>query len=164
MRVIIKGADFSEVSIGKVIRDLSFRVSANKGLPEGVHGFPNWDESTQVANNVKLYQINEGVVQLPSVGSSARLQSDYIEVSEGMIISADTSLVATSRMAPQVVCFDSNKNLFTDAAVYSAYISSTNYSPLSFTIPAGVKYIKIQSSVGNDTTATHNVYIGSMPE
>lgn len=162
MRIVIKGADFSAVSIGKVTRDLSFELCGN--TIDGISGFPNWDEDEQIVHAVKTYQIIDGVVSLTST-LGERLQSDYIEVCEGMTVTLSnvTDANASNGIRALLVCFDENKNLLTTAATYAAWRdlrgSVINNSP--FTIPSGVKYIRLQCV--KTTTTNKNIFTGTMP-
>ena len=163
MRIAIKGADFSAVSIGKVTRDLSFELCGN--TVDGISSdFLNWDEDEQTVHNVHTYQIVEGVVSLTS-SYGERLQSDYIEVCEGMTVTFGnvTDANASNGIRALLVCFDENKNLLTTAATYAAWRdlggSTINNSP--FVIPSGVKYIILQCQ--KTTTTNKNIFTGTMP-
>lgn len=170
MRLVIKNADFSSVSIGKVERDLSFQVSANS---DGVVGFENWDGSAIVNTKGTVATISDGVVSYPNTTLYDRLYTDYIEVSEGMIISAASgssvkSPSSSARVIPVIVCFNENKELLTDASVYAGYFDlltidpdSENPTNIPFTVPSGVKYVKIQTIKYSNSTA--NVIRGVMP-
>lgn len=163
MRIVIKGADFSEVSIGKVTKDLSFRVCASTTAEGGVQGFANWDGTSKT--NTNLFKISDDSVFMDSNQSNARLQTDYIEVVKDMTVSATAEqLNGTNSIFPWIVCFNSNKTLLTDASVYAVYdpLNTSGSRTISFVIPDGVKYIKVQS---NTTAASNrNIFIGSMPE
>lgn len=170
MRILIKGADFSEVSIGKVTRDLSFQVSANS---TGVTGFENWDGSSIINTKGTVAIISNGIVSYPDITLYDRLYTDYIEVCEGMIISAASgssvkSPSSSARIIPVIVCFNENKELLTDASTYAGYFDlltidpdSTNPTNIPFTVPSGVKYIKIQTI--KYANSTDNVITGIMP-
>lgn len=168
MRVIIKGADFSNVSIGKVVEDLSFRVSANPLAEEGVHGFMNWDEDSQtVTTSNASYRITDGVVSQAS--GISRLITGFIKVIPGMIVSlvgGQTNINSSSSIYSIISCFNANKELLTNASIYAAWMNKTSPYTLNnipFTVPEGVAYIRIMSN-SNATTAAQNIYIGSMPE
>ena len=168
MRVIIKGADFSNVSIGKVTKDLSFRISANPLATEGVHGFTNWDEENQtVLTSDTAYKVSGSTVS-QSNGTS-RLITDFIEVIPGMAISlfrGQTNINGSSSTYAIISCFNSNKELLTNASTYAAWMDRTspyNLNNIPFTVPEGVAYIRIMSN-SNTTSDGQNIYIGSMPE
>ena len=120
MRIVIKGADFSDVSIGKIIRDLSFRVCGASDSEEGVHGFINYSDG-QVIKADATYEVIDGSVT--AVSPVFRLITDYLPVVPGMEITflgikkSNTSTI----IVPFVSCFDSSKTLLTDASTYAAY-------------------------------------------
>jgi hypothetical protein len=166
MRVIIKGADFSEVSIGKVVKDLSFEVSANK--IKGVSGFTNWNEESQIVVSEPIYRISGETVYYGN--KSLRLHTDFIEVVGGMTVTAKafSANVGNNEIIPNIVCFNKDKQLFTDASdsthVLYFDLSSHDVETINFTIPEDVKYIIIQSGATDYTTIENvNVYTGSMP-
>lgn len=168
MRVIIKGADFSNVSIGKVVEDLNFRISANSLAEEGVYGFMNWDEDSQtVTTSDAIYRITDGVVYQGS--GSSRLITDFIKVIPGMIVSlkgGQTYINGSNSIISIISCFNANKELLTDASIYAAWMNNTSpymLNNIPFTVPEGVTYIRIISN-NNTTSVNQNIYIGSMPE
>lgn len=169
MRVIIKGADFSKVSIGKIVKDLSFEVSAN--TVKGVSGFTNWDSVNESTISEPVYRIdtNNNIVYYGN--KSLRLHTDFIEVVGGMIITAkafSSNSGANNEIIPNIVCFNKDKQLFTDASdsahVLYFNLNSHDVETINFTIPEDVKYIIIQSPKTDYTTIQNvNVYTGSMP-
>ncbi len=168
MRVIIKGADFSEVSIGKVVKDLSFEVSANK--IKGVSGFTNWNEESQSVVSEPVYRVNTEDNTVYYGNKSLRLHTDFIEVVGGMTVTAQAFNAngGNTEIIPNIVCFDKDKQLFTDASdsthVLYFDLNSHDVETINFTIPEDVKYIIIQSGATNYTTIENvNVYTGSMP-
>lgn len=167
MRVIIKGADFSEVSIGKVVKDLSFEVSAN--TVKGVSGFTNWDSVNESTISEPVYRIDTENNIVYYGNKSLRLHTDFIEVVGGMTITAKAfSSNGNGEVIPNIVCFDKDKQLFTDASdsthVLYFNLNSHNVQTINFTIPEDVKYIIIQSPKTDYTTIENvNVYTGSMP-
>ena len=173
--MIIKNADFSSVSIGKVNKDLSFELCGN--TTDGVSGFPNWNPDTSTVVSARMYKIDESgetpIVYLPTFGGGERLQSDYIEVSEGMIIFPNDSWPSilnpsgSTTINTSLACFDEDKNLLTDASLYSVYRKYEDSSNTSrgagapFTVPAGVKYIIIQTLL--TSSSGKNIIRGIMP-
>lgn len=156
MRVIIKGADFSEVSIGKVTRDLSFRLVSNStevtiASAEDEVGYKNYSDGT--LERVYVYRIEEEEGRLKVIlgnSKSDRLQTYPIEVVPGMSISfVDTGNVSTSSsIIPNLVCLDGDKNLLSDPSTYAAYIPYSQPSVnMPFIVPNGVKYVIIQAVV-----------------
>ena len=78
MRVIIKNADFSAVSIGKVIEDLSFKIDTNNVTSK----FVNWNGTS--SSSIQYYVINNG--ELGTTENGNRIRTDYIKVVPGMDI------------------------------------------------------------------------------
>lgn len=162
MRLIIKNADFSSVSIGKVPKDLSFSVDSSNyedyflnppydtTLPQYAYD-GNCDAVTQYNaqdgdNAYTLYENDKN-----------RFQTDFIPVTEGMTI--ELKYLQGGNSCPVLVCFNSAKQPIVPAnettAVWFAEITSGD-----FVIPNGCSFIKIQTSILRSDFAIK----GTMPE
>lgn len=146
MRVVIKNADFSAVSIGKVIRDLSFNYS-NGTLLNAIMKNPidevteNGYDASSTHNAAATYYVGSSGSESFSVVTNAnRIVSELIEVVEGMVISS--TVLNNTDSVPSIVCFDSDKNVLPPSKACWSYYNTIN----SFIIPSGVKYISIQTS------------------
>lgn len=144
MRVIIKNADFSSVSIGKVEKDLSFDyqgvlqlktfpwVNANLSAP-----LPWTDGNLLIADYLSAADSAESYTQQHN---AARLVSDYIEVTEGMVI--ETNCKNTYNV-PAIICYNANKEALGPSSTYCLWKTNNEYNYARFTVPAGVKYIVV---------------------
>lgn len=147
MRIVIKNADFSSVSIGKVIEDLSFSFSiTNENVNENVLNPPSvaLTSSALVAspeNNdgTTIYLAeSSGSTFDVRVNNKNRWVTDFFEVTEGMIINLTSWYSGGEANTPNVVCFDENKNVMNPP--------NGCWSGSSYIIPSGCHYIKFQSS------------------
>ena len=165
MRVIIKNADFSEVSIGKVVKDLSFDYPNSSALrnapwengPVATTALP-WNDG--MYSSTSYLSAAEDAAQYTPVTNAHRLVTDFIEVVEGMIITSN--LMGGSDNLPVLICYDSTKNVLGPSSTYTKWNKSTYLENWTFTVPAGVKYIKIQSTGILNTV--DQILKGEMPE
>lgn len=153
MRLVIKNADFSGVSIGKVVKDLSFEYDAHNlswlqqatppsysdidaagadgiaaGSSYGVSSY--WKGSNGDADWVKVES------------GSARFTSIPIEVSEGMVITLKR-MANTSDACPVIECLNSEgEPLSTPSGTVAAW-NTDDMTDVTFTIPANTKYIMV---------------------
>lgn len=150
MRIVVKGADFSAVSIGKVVEDLSFEINKDNVADKMV----NWNGTS--ASSVTYYQISDN--QLSEITNANRVRTDYIKVTPGMKIKFNKA--TNTATIPFVVSFDENKNVL---GVDKCFVSDagTLYDT-EFTIPSGVSYIWVQLQVSAFTQAEFLVK-GIMP-
>jgi hypothetical protein len=162
MRIIIKNADFSSVSIGKVVKDLSFNYS-NGVAVNGILLNPCTNELLITSsgydfgsgsNVAATYKVaSEGDSDWSSDTTTVnRGVSNFIEVSAGMIIRGNHLTGGGSRV-PTVVCYNSNKEVLPPSYALWGNLDL-------FTIPNGVSYIKIQI---NNIRSTSKIG-GTMPE
>ena len=150
MRVIIKNADFSAVSIGKVIEDLSFKIDTNNVTSK----FVNWNGTS--SSSIQYYVINNG--ELGTTENGNRIRTDYIKVVPGMDILLNNC--TNTQSVPTIVCFNSNKH---PLGVSSCYITDTTVANAHYTIPQGTAYIWIQIQALYLTTSAFLI-MGTMPE
>lgn len=149
MRVIIKNADFSSVSIGKVTTDYSFSYKGEQ--VNNILDNPVDDWSVVIAADPNAYPAGAGnngntTFYLGSNGATEyqvyadnpnRLTSDEIEVIEGMVITATPKAGSTlPNNMPTIICYNAAHELL------APNVAASWSSP--YTIPAGVKYIKFQ--------------------
>lgn len=160
MRIVIENADFSSVSIGKRVKDLSFSYANGTAMlgilvnpPTGVSAVTSSISAGSGTNPTASYYTGSSSSETLTAASNAnRFVSDFIEVTEGMGISS--TKLGNTYTVPSIVAFDSGKNVLTPNKC--AWSSG---GALSYTVPSGVKYIKIQTSVlAVDTNIT-----GTMP-
>ena len=165
MRLIIKGADFSTVSIGKVVKDLSFEYH-HEDCVEWLTNPPTVSPivfpvsaGTEESNNSSTvyYAASSSDSSYRYTDNQHRYTSDFIEVTPGMKIKGlYTTGTAT---VPTIVCFDSSmNNPLTPISIY-AYWGNTSDDGWAFTIPNNVKYIKIQIN----TLFSGGKILGEMP-
>ena len=154
MRIIVKNADFSEVSIGKVVIDLSFSFDAADGVDAINTFFPNYNSGTP--SNTTIYTGRSGeTVSASDSPTNTRLVSDYIQVRPGMII--NTRFAATVATTPLIIAFNNNKEIISGSCGWNA---DNTYS---YEVPSGVAYIKVQvSSVATGPT-NYTKVSGSTP-
>ena len=170
MRIIIKNADFSSVSIGKVVKDLSFSFDSSNGAGPGKgHGdnatinafFPNWNNGTPT--ETEYYSGSEGGTVTMAGTTANRIVSDFHEVSEGMLISL--SMVAGGSSIPNIIAFAADKSTIVSSA---CKWGSGVHMDSSLVVPEGVKYIKFQTGAttgGMDNLANgYTTASGTMPE
>lgn len=139
MRIVIKNADFSSVSIGKVIKDLSFSFDSADGVAAINAFFPNYNSGTPT--NTTYYTGASGSTVTEAGTTNARLVTDFIEVEPGMIINA-VSFDRGSASEPSLIAFNASKEIISSACGYVELIGS--YKLVNFVIPDNVKYIKLQ--------------------
>lgn len=161
MRLIIKNSDFSSVSIGKVLKDISFSVDSSN--------YKDYFLNPPYNTNLPQYSYDgncDGVTQYSaSSGDSSytlyendknKFQTDFISVTEGMTI--ELKYLHGGNNCPVLVCFNSAKQPLVPAngtnAVWFAEIMSG-----TFVIPSGCSYIKIQTSIIRSDSAI----VGTMP-
>lgn len=164
MRLVIKNANFLSVSIGKVVKDLSFSFDSADGVNAINAFFPNYNSGGD-RTKTHYYTGSEGSTVVDAGETSNRLATDYIEVTKDMVIQGGpywyTGNVASE---PCVVAFDSNKNIISASCVWLDSLGSS----FSYTVPNGVKYIKIMYSVTSSAlshiTNGDNSASGTMPE
>lgn len=162
MRMVIKNADFSSVSIGKVYKDLSFSYDTDAKLREipwlnvvdTTADFP-WTENNNASNTLILVA-NSSSSSYSTMTDKTRFVTDYIEVVQGMTI---TGKFANTNTVPTIVCFDENKNTLGPSSTYCSWINGT--ASFTFTVPAGVKYIKLQCS--SIYASSGYKFVGTMP-
>lgn len=146
MRVVIKGADFSNVSIGDVIEDLSFVFKNNEFTncnPSAATGF-NPADIYVGGSSAEAFTISEN--------NPNRGISDFIRVIPNMTLTF-TGTWSNTATVPSVVPFDASQNLLTPAKGF------WTTEGRSFVIPEGVYFVKLQaSSYSGGGTCT-----GSMP-
>ena len=171
MRVVIKNADFSGNSIGKVGRDYSFTAVGNR--PDGIKLYENWalnGQGTAYVISTKLYVIDtsgdDDLVLFDNTEDRSRLLTGFIEVIPGMTIARNNmpsiNFISDGITIPYLVCFDENKQLLADAESYATYIPiGGTIVNRDFTIPAGVKYVRCQTAISNDSGT--NIVSGNMP-
>jgi hypothetical protein len=151
MRVVIKGADFSSVSIGKVVEDLSFSFKATDGVAAINEFFPTYNSGSPISAPYYV-GTNGSEVTLEASGSSSRVVSDYHKVSEGM--SVVMSYLSNPFSGPIVICFDENKNILSSKCFWNSdQINKT------ITIPSGVSYVKFQTNYIADGLTTPRITV-----
>lgn len=146
MRIIVKGADFSNVSIGKVIKDLSFNYNTlqlvnsvltnpidDLSVVDPVNGYGAGNGHN---GSVTYYGAAEGDANYQSYTNKYRFISNLIEVAEGMVI---TYNMLTS-MTPLFIFYSDKNTMIIPPQGYWGSDTGT------FTIPSGVKYIRFQTS------------------
>lgn len=152
MRVIIKNADFSDVSIGKVVKDLSFSFTAADGVDAINAFFPNYNSGTPTSTTIYVGSSGGSVTTSSSANRSV---SDYIPVIAGMTIKLN--FVASAATTPVLIAFNSNKEVISSSCVWE-----TTNNPVTYTVPEGVAFIKVQ--VQTVVTGTNNTAAsGTMP-
>lgn len=153
MRMIIKNADFSSVSIGKVVKDLSFSFTAEDGNDAINAFFINYNNGS--FTRATIYLGNSGN---PVTGSTSngRTVTDFIEVTGGMKINLQRVYAPSN--SPTVIAFDADKNILSSKCRWE-----TGYAPYTYIVPEGVKYIKLQSQ-GIETTYPYTTCSGTMPQ
>lgn len=162
MRVIIKNADFSEVSIGKVVKDLSFSYVGEALNNIFANPVDDWslvidalpyDYSAGQGHNEKatLYVGGSDAQSWTVLNNANRFVTEEIEVCEGMQLTVHLNSTFPTNM-PSITCFDS------DHQVLAPNVAASWTSP--YTIPAGVKYVKFQFQGISTTTSV----AGTMPE
>ena len=171
MRIVIKDADFSAVSIGKVYRDLSFNYPNTASLKAD---FPwanvisrtaalSWNQSSGNLSNTTFLGASSGDnAYTPYTNNNARLVSDYLEVCPGMVIHFNHFI--NTATIPVIVCYDENKTPLGPSASYSKWVTSTSADDTSFTVPDGVKYITFCVTSLDDFSGGSNYIRGEMPE
>ncbi len=146
MRVIIKGADFENVSIGKVIKDLSFSFEiTNENVGEYLLNRPTVSLTTSSINasdqnnNGTIVYIggSTDVTITESPNNPNRWVSDFIPVDEGMTINL-SKWYRGPETTPILICFNSEKQVMNQPN--GAWSTSNSY-----VIPSGCAYIKLQS-------------------
>lgn len=162
MRIIIKDADFSANSIGKVGKDLSFAfntVDELRNMPwlnivDKTEALP-WNEDMGNTSTITFYAATTSATTFSTITNAARIISDYFEVVEGMQISVLTNNTIN---IPTLLCFDENKNILGPSSTYTEWLGTTG--SFIFTVPSGVKYIQFQIN----TLDTGHYFRGTMPE
>ena len=171
MRIIIKNADFSQVSIGKVVKDLSFAFDSSNGAGGGTgHGdmdvinafFPNFNSGSPTS--ATYYSGSSGGTVTDAGTTVNRIVSDFIEVSEGMTITAER-MPSGGSSSPIMIAFDANKAIISSACMWASgtppYIDTK-------VLPAGVKYIKFQTGASSTAIGSfedgYPKCSGSMPQ
>lgn len=169
MRIVIKNADFSSVSIGKVTKDLSFNY-----VGDDIRDFP-WDNisdktvalpwvgglSSNVTGTTILLATSEASSYTVLTNNNNRIVSDFIEVVPGMVITS--KIITGTNNIPFIVCYNANKEALGPSSTYNQW--SESVIEKTFTIPEGVKYIKIQSSgIKASVQSVDTVLKGEMPE
>lgn len=137
MRVKIKGADFSAVSIGKVLKDLSKSFDWNDGVEAQNEFFVNYNSGTPT---VITYYYGSSL-PLGQTTNANRISTDFIETREGMKYTLE--FWQNTASVPSIVMFNENKE------VIDAGWANTQTAYLNGVIPANVKYIKLQMQIGN---------------
>lgn len=161
MRIIIKDADFSEVSIGKIVKDLSFSYdNGTKVLgilvnpPTGVSVVSQiYSADSGVNPAAKYYNGSVDSAELTETNNAYRYVSELIEVSPGMVITGSTIPNTTGN--PSVVAFDYNMDVLTPSEC-----AWSNDGAFSYTVPNGVKYISFQMVILSPFASL----TGTMPE
>ena len=146
MRVIIKNADFSGVSIGKVVRDLSFNYDTlqemNSILTNPVDDLSVVDPTDGYGagsghnGSATYYWASSGDQEYTPNTNQYRFISNKIEVSEGMKITY-TAIDGASDL-PTIICYSEEDTLIVPP---EAFWGSFNGE---YVIPSGVKYIRFQ--------------------
>lgn len=149
MRIIVKGADFSNVSIGKVIKDLSFNYNTlqqmnsllanpvdDLSLVDPTDGFAAGGRGGGHNGSATYYGAESGDSQYQSATNEYRFISNLIEVTEGMVITY-TAIDGSSSL-PTFICYSDENTLIVPPVAYWGSFNGT------YTIPAGVKYIRFQ--------------------
>ena len=151
MRVVIKGADFSSVSIGKVVNDLSFSFKATDGVAVINEFFPTYNSGSPISAPYYI-GASGSEVTLEASGSSSRVVSDYHKVSEGMSIVM--GYLTNPSSGPIIICFDENKNILSSKCFWNPdKVNNT------ITIPSGVSYIRFQTNFIADGLTTPRITI-----
>lgn len=146
MRVVIKGADFENVSIGKVVKDLSFSFSiTNENVSDYLLNPPTVSLTNSILGAANTN--NNGTIIYIGTSSDAsitaspnnpnRWVSDFIPVVAGMTIDLST-WYRGGETTPIIICFDSDKNIMNQP-------NGAWGSVGSYVIPSGCAYIKLQS-------------------
>jgi hypothetical protein len=166
MRIVIKDADFSAVSIGKIGEDLSFNFNSSnyndwmvnppvnpitqEDLASGVNA-----GSTKSGNgDATCYQGSNGDSSYTTYTGPGRFVSKDIPVVPGMKVTFTADNTTT---IPVIVCLDSSKQAMTP-------VNTTNcaWAAVSqvFTIPAGCAFIQLSIA----KIASWTSFVGTMPE
>ena len=153
MRIIIKNADFSSVSIGKVVEDLSFIVHNN--VDELNEFFPNYNSGTFTSTT--FYKCSQGSTDVEEITTDQRAVSDFVKVTSGMTLEC-SSIATGSKSTPVFVTFDANK-----ATVASSFAWTDNVGNASMVVPNGIEWIKVQTT-GFSGSGTSQFIKGDMPE
>ena len=147
MRIKIKNADFSSVSIGKVEKDFSFAYVGSEKLKTTpwvnvINPAANlpWTSGGTNLSDITFLLASSSSSSYSTLTNNQRMLSDYIEVVEGMII---TTNLKNTDTVPLIVCYDANKNALGPSSTYCLWKTSSAEYSSTFTIPAGVKYIRI---------------------
>lgn len=146
MRVVIKGADFENVSIGKVVKDLNFSFSiTNENASNYLLNPPtvsltssslSADDSNNNGTIVYIGTSSDASITA-SPNNPNRWVSDFIPVIAGMTIDLST-WYRGSETTPILICFDSEKNIMNQP-------NGVWGSAGSYVVPANCAYIKLQS-------------------
>ena len=151
MRVIIKGADFSQVSIGKVVKDLSFEYlsgsAINTILANPIDNVSYIDPSTGYTPgshnaSTTFYMASASDASYTVMNNTYRLVSDFIEVTSGMTISGNR--LTGRNVMPIIICYNKNKELIEPPV--AKWTDDANRT-FTYIIPNNVAYIKIQTEI-----------------
>lgn len=160
MKLVIEGADFSAVSIGKVIKDFSFKyvgvvaISSILKNPPTSQSEERHDASSS-GNSVALwYRATSGDSAFEIRNTADRFASNLIEVTEGMTIILD--YIENGSTCPGLVAFDENKNVLPPN--YASWIVGN--TSLTYNVPSNVRFISIQASA----IKPNSIVRGSMPK
>ena len=156
MRIVIKDADFSDVSIGKVVEDLSFLFTAADGVDAINAFFPNYNSGGTIQDTT-CYIGSEGGTVSPQTKHN-RLVSDFHEVVEGMTVKT-LFVISGGDTVPAIVAFDASKNVISTACMWI-----NEYTQKTYIVPANVKYLKFQTNAVATTTPNYLTINASMPE
>lgn len=162
MRIVIKGADFSANSIGKVGRDLSFEFTwedtswiQNSGIPATLTGLIS---SGSPYGGADWYEgSNGGNTWEKRINNNNRFASFPIEVTAGMLIRV--VWIGNTATVPTVLALDSDKNPLTPCNTTNA-LWQTDSDSHYFTVPQGASYIIVTASQMRPGTKV----TGTMPE
>lgn len=165
MRIVIKNADFSAVSIGKVVKDLSFSygVGGDKTMQElpwinisNTSAALPWNDGNAIITSTNYLAATDSSESYTTANNAHRIISDFIEVTQGMVIKSNSS-GATN--VPSIICYNESKEALGPGNGYACWYE-INSNEKIYTIPAGVKYIKYQAT----EVASSQYFKGEMPE
>ena len=126
MRLVVRGADFSAVSIGKVYKDISFDL--------------DYQEIISILENPPYNPAaTPSSTSYGTFNNNARFITDYIPVVEGMTIIFQGLCGGNS--VPAITCYDSSKTIKTPPQTYSIW-SNDDSVRAEFVVPAGVSFIR----------------------
>ena len=140
--------------------DYSFTLNGTNYADYFVNPSSQIPDAAGSGNNVAttVYFASQGDSHFTTQDTANRFVTDYIEVIPNMTVKG--SWCRNTDAVPSVVCFGANKNVVEPANSTNAAWSTGGYSFAEFTIPSGVKYIKIQTS---NIDSSFSV-VGKMPE